>query len=124
MHATKTRFLANLIKYKTELKGFICKNNVVRFVDKDVDNDEVGYEGAYNTDLAKVKTYGLHDLAFDLDYSGFYPSAIIGTHIFPDSYRYTVKDKEMFEKFLYGDIIDFCNEYINTSSKQEIYELL
>lgn len=124
MHATKTRFLANLIKYKTELKGFICKNNVVRFVDKDVDNDEVGYEGAYNTDLAKVKTYGLHDLAFDLDYSGFYPSAIIGTHIFPDSYRYTVKDKEMFEKFLYGDIIDFCNEYINTSDKQEIYELL
>jgi len=143
IYCLKTLYITNMIKASLYNKGFVLRNNQNDMADKNVyvpeddDDDEeesenessskkkeAGYRGAYVTDLLACKTYGFHEDVYDLDFSAFYPSAMISTHIFPDTLVATFKDREVYQSFLFEQPIVFCNKYLGTDSIESIFEEL
>lgn len=122
-----TAYLTNWLKYEfwnNKDCRYVMRNNLTGLnPKKKKSDDEVGYDGAYNTDLSGAcDSYGYHENLFDLDYSSFYPSCAITTNICPSQFYFSVRDnyKEMHNDYMFMDKITFANKYFEMPSIKDI----
>lgn len=125
MHKSKT--ITNLIKYElTNRKDgvFVCRNNLTGLnpkKEKVVGTDtSVGYRGAYNTDTARVKTNGLYQNVFDLDFASFYPNCAITTNLCITNTKFTTPEEEKHNDYMFMSRIGFGNKYLNLPKVDDI----
>lgn len=126
-----TAYLTNWLKYEfwdNKDCRYVMRNNLTGLNPKRTESDdEVGYDGAYNTYLSgPCDSYGYHENLFDLDYSSFYPSCAITTNICPSQFYFSVDDryKEMHNDYMFMDRITFANKYFEMPSIKDIMEEL
>ena len=124
----RSTYLTNLLKYElTQRKDgdFVLRNNLTPLNPKKEkvagSTKEISFQGAYNTNLESVKSYGFKQNVYDLDFSSFYPNASFTTNIAPEVLKFTTSESDKHNDYLMMSRIMFGNKYLNLPTSEEIY---